>query len=91
MINFIRSGHAILVILVSILVIGGTTLVTYATWKEDHSCNKVIFLKGELSRDINRVDYIANGMVARLHYCDGTVEDVPTSRVVKVINKDDVQ
>jgi hypothetical protein len=68
-------------------VIGGTILVTYIVWKEDNSCNKVIFLKGELSRDINHVNYMANGMVARIHYCDGTTEDVPTSRIVKVVAK----
>ena len=69
------------------LVVGGMSLATYTVWKERKACNQVIFLKGELSRDINRVDYIANGMVARLHYCDGTSEDVPTSRIIKVVIK----
>ncbi len=87
MINYIRTLQLIYIILVIGFVIGGTSLVTYTVWKEDNSCNKVIFLKGELSRDINQVDYMANGQVARIHYCDGTTEDVPTSRIVKVVIK----
>lgn len=87
MINYIRTLQVVAVILMVSFVIGGTTLATYTIWKEDHSCNKVIFLKGELSRDINRVDYMSNGNVARIHYCDGTTEDVPTSRIVKVVAK----
>jgi hypothetical protein len=87
MINYIRTLKVVLIILMVSLVTVGMSLTTYVIWKDDNSCNKVIFLKGELSRDINRVDYIANGMVARLHYCDGTSEDVPTSRIIKVVNK----
>jgi hypothetical protein len=87
MINFIRTLKAISIILAVSFVIGGVSLATYIVWTEDHSCNKVIFLKGELSRDINQVDYMANGMVARIYYCDGTTEDVPTSRIVKVVKK----
>lgn len=87
MINFIRTFKAISIILAVSFVICGTILATYIVWNEDHSCNKIIFLKGELSRDINQVDYMANGMVARIHYCDGTTEDVPTSRIVKVVAK----
>jgi hypothetical protein len=87
MINYIRTVKVGLIILMVSLVVVGMSLATYTIWKDDNSCNKVIFLKGELSRDINRVDYIANGMVARLHYCDGTTEDVPTSRIIKVVIK----
>jgi hypothetical protein len=74
-------------LLVVSLVVGGMSLATYTVWKEDNSCNKVIFLKGELSQDINQVYYIANGMVARIYYCDGTSEDIPTSRIIKVVDK----
>jgi hypothetical protein len=87
MINYIRTLKVGLIILMVSLVTVGMSLATYVIWKDDNSCNKVIFLKGELSRDINYVDYIANGMVARLHYCDGTTEDVPTSRIIKVVIK----
>ena len=87
MINYIRTLQVGLSILMAIFVVGGMSLAIYTVWKEDNSCNKVIFLKGELSRDINHVDYMVNGMVARIHYCDGTTEDVPTSRIIKVVNK----
>ena len=87
MINFIRTLKVISIILAVSFVIGGVSLATYIVLTEDHSCNKIIFLKGELSRDINQVDYMANGMVARIYYCDGTIEDVPTSRIVKVVKK----
>jgi hypothetical protein len=87
MMNFIRTIKVLSILLVVSLVVGGMSLATYTAWKEQNSCNKVIFLKGELSRDINHVDYMVNGMVARIHYCDGTSEDVPTSRIIKVVNK----
>jgi ABC-type enterochelin transport system permease subunit len=87
MINFIKTMKVLSMLLVVSLVVGGMSLATYTVWKEDNSCNKVIFLKGELSRDINHVNYMVNGIVARIHYCDGTSEDVPTSRIIKVVNK----
>lgn len=87
MINYIRLLRVIFGMIMASLVVSGMVFATYVMWKEENSCNKAIFLKGELSRDINRVDYMANGMVARIHYCDGTTEDVPTSRIVKVVAK----
>jgi ABC-type enterochelin transport system permease subunit len=87
MINFIKTMKVLSMLLMVSLVVGGMSLATYTVWKEDNSCNKVIFLKGELSRDINHVNYMVNGIVARIHYCDGTSEDVPTSRIIKVVNK----
>jgi hypothetical protein len=87
MINYIRTLKVGLIILMVSSAVVGISLATYTIWKDDNSCNKVIFLKGELSRDINRVDYIANGIVARLYYCDGTHEDIPTSRIIKVVEK----
>jgi ABC-type enterochelin transport system permease subunit len=87
MINFIKTMKVLTMLLMVSLVVGGMSLATYTVWKEDNSCNKVIFLKGELSRDINHVNYMVNGIVARIHYCDGTSEDVPTSRIIKVVNK----
>jgi hypothetical protein len=87
MINFIKTTKVLSMLLMVSLVVGGMSLATYTVWKEDNSCNKVIFLKGELSRDINHVNYMVNGIVARIHYCDGTSEDVPTSRIIKVVNK----
>jgi hypothetical protein len=82
--KFMNISTILIGIIVFIIVLTGVNLVVE---KEKHSCNKVIFLKGELSQDINRVDYIANGEVARIYYCDGTREDVPTSRIIKVVDK----
>jgi hypothetical protein len=62
-------------------------VIIYSIEKEQHQCNQVVFLEGELSRDINYVDYLNHGNIARIHYCDGNVEDVPTSRIVKVVVK----
>lgn len=87
MINFIRTLKAISIILAVSFVVGGMIIAVRTVWKEDRSCNKVIFLKGELGRDINQVDYIANGMVARIYYCDSTTKEVPTSRIIKIISK----
>jgi hypothetical protein len=88
MINFIKTMKVLSMLLVISLVVGGMIFTTYVVWENENSCNKVIFLKGELSRDINRVDYIANGAVARIYYCDGTSEDIPTPRIIKVVTKE---
>jgi len=63
----------------------------YFSHKNSMECDEVIFLEGENSRDIRGVNYIYNGNIARIYYCDDTIEDVPTSRVIKVIKKEDVQ
>jgi len=65
--------------------------VAYLAYKEDNSCNKIIFIEGELSRDVDQVSYSGLGNMIRIYYCDGTVEDVPTIKVIKLIHKDDVQ
>ena len=61
--------------------------VDYLMDKESQSCNRVIFLKGELSRDINYINYISNGNIAQIYYCDGTTEEISTSRIIKVVQK----
>lgn len=85
MIKSIREN--ILIVFGILCTIMMASTIAYSVYKDDNSCNKVIFLKGELSRDINQVQYVANGQIARIHYCDGTTEDVPTSRIVKVVIK----
>jgi len=74
-------------ILLAAVWIGLCIGLVYGIDKEKHECNQVVFLEGELSRDINYVDYLNHGNIARIHYCDGNVEDVPTSRIVKVVVK----
>lgn len=51
-------------------------------------CSKVIFLKGELSRDISHVDYLSNSNIVKIHYCDGTTEIVHTSHIIKIVTKE---
>jgi len=57
------------------------------TLNERKECDQVIFLEGELSRDIRYVNYYNYGQITRIYYCDGTQEDVPTRRVIKVVYK----
>jgi hypothetical protein len=61
--------------------------IIYGIDKEKHECNQVVFLEGELSRDINYVDYLSHGNIAQIHYCDGKVEEVPTNKIIKVVFK----
>jgi hypothetical protein len=61
--------------------------IIYSIDKEKHSCSRVIFIEGELSRDINSIDYVNHGNIARIYYCDGKVEDIPTSKIIKVVFK----
>lgn len=65
--------------------------IVYFSHKNSTECDEVIFLEGENSRDIRGVNYIYDGNITRIYYCDDTIEDVPTSRVIKVIKKEDVQ
>jgi hypothetical protein len=85
MINFIRNNTAVVVgIIVFVLMNIG---IIYTFEKQHSSCSQVIFLEGELSRDINYVDYLSHGNIAQIHYCDGKVEEVPTSKIIKVVFK----
>ena len=77
-------------IVVPLLIVYGFFAIFFPM-KQRAECDQVIFLEGELSRDIRKVDYIHDANITRIHYCDDTVEDVPTSRVIKIIYKDDVQ
>ena len=69
-----------------LIVVGIVTPLLFAL-KERKECDQVIFLEGELSRDIRNVDYIYYGSITRIYYCDGTQEDVPTTKVIKVVYK----
>jgi hypothetical protein len=86
MMNFIRSTWAPAIVCI-VVVIAISISVIFAIEKEKHSCNRVVFLEGELSRDVNSIEYLGQGNVARIHYCDGKTEEMPTSRIVKVIIK----
>ena len=75
-------------IALGVLIVVITTLpLLYLSSKENKECDQVIFLEGELSRDIRDVNYYNYGQITRINYCDGTQEDVPTTRVIKVVYK----
>lgn len=57
------------------------------TVKESTECDQVIFLEGELSIDICDVDSYDNGM-SSIRQCDGKTLRVPTSRIIKIVDKD---
>ena len=58
--------------------------------KESTECDQVVFLEGELSLDVRDVDSYESGMSV-LKLCDGTTMSVPTSRIVKVVDKENDQ
>ena len=74
-------------IALGILIVVGIVTPLLFTLKERKECDQVIFLEGELSKDIRDVDYYNYGQITRIYYCDGTKEDVPTRRVIKVVYK----
>ena len=59
--------------------------------KDAEKCDQIIFLEGEMSQDCRDVIYMMDGNIARITYCDGTRIQVPTSRINKIIDKQDVQ
>jgi len=61
--------------------------IIYFAKKESKECDEVLFLEGELSMDVREVDSYDNGM-STIHMCDGTVLQVPTRRIIKIVDKD---
>lgn len=57
------------------------------TVKESTECDQVVFLEGELSMDVRGVDSYDNGM-STIDLCDGKTLRVPTSRIIKIVDKD---
>jgi hypothetical protein len=55
--------------------------------KEDTECDQVIFLEGEMSIDVRDVNSYENGM-STIYLCDGKTLRVPTSRIIKIVNKE---
>lgn len=49
-------------------------------------CDTVIFIKGETSRDARDIFFMDSG-IASIEYCDGSLEQIPTHRILRVINK----
>jgi hypothetical protein len=74
------------ILLITGMLITGLSLV-YLSHKEDTECDQVIFLEGELSIDIRYVDSYDNGM-STIRLCDGKILRVPTSRIIKIVDKE---
>ena len=86
MMNFIRSAYVPLVSVIVIFIIIAVGII-FGMQHERHICNRVVFLEGELGRDAKYVEYLGHGNITRIHYCDGKIEEMPTSRIVKVVDK----
>jgi hypothetical protein len=50
-------------------------------------CDQVVFLEGEMSIDVCDVNSYENGMSV-IHLCDGKTLQVPTRRIIKIVDKD---
>jgi hypothetical protein len=74
-----------------LLIVLGMSLVyvpiVYFSHQESMQCDEVVFLEGELSVDVREVDSYDNGM-STIHLCDGKILQVPTRRIIKIVNKD---
>ena len=55
--------------------------------KDMHDCDQVIFLEGEMGMDCSNVTSFENGM-SIITLCDDTKMRVPTSRIVKIVDKE---
>jgi hypothetical protein len=69
-----------------VMLITGLSLV-YFSHKEDTECDQVIFLEGEMSIDVSDVNSYENGM-STIYLCDGKTLRVPTSRIIKIVDKE---
>jgi hypothetical protein len=78
----------------AILIVLGIVLIyvpiVYFSHQKSMQCDEVVFLEGEMSMDVREVDTYDTGM-SRIHLCDGTVMEVPTIRIIKIVDKEDVQ
>lgn len=83
-----KARYLIISLTICVLVYGP---MYYFFKKDSEKCDQIIFLEGETSRDCRDVTYMSDGNIARITYCDGSREQVPISRVIKVIDKTDVQ
>jgi hypothetical protein len=75
----------------AILIVLGIALtyipIIYLVKQDKMQCDEVVFLEGELSIDIRYVDSYKNGM-STIHLCDGKILQVPTRRIIKIVDKD---
>jgi len=76
-------GKVLLAVLATALIYGP---IIYFSRKESMECDTVIFIKGESSRDARDIFFMDSG-IASIEYCDGSREQIPTHRILRVINK----
>ena len=61
-------------------------IITAVAKHDQEHCEQVVFLEGELGMDCNEVWSFDNGM-STIRLCDGTKLQVPTSRIIKIVDK----
>ena len=64
--------------------------IAYCSHQKGMKCDEVVFIEGETSMDVKEVYPSENG-ISTIYLCDGTKMQVPTIRIVKIIEKEDVQ
>ena len=80
-----RVGETAILVVIGVLIMSLSIL--YFSHKEDTECDQVIFLEGEMSIDVRDVNSYENGM-STIYLCDGKTLRVPTSRIIKIVNKE---
>lgn len=81
----IRKMSGPILLITGILIMSLSIL--YFSHKEDTECDQVIFLEGEMSIDVRDVNSYENGM-STIYLCDGKTLRVPTSRIIKIVDKE---
>ena len=81
----IRKMSGPILLITGILIMSLSIL--YFSHKEDTECDQVIFLEGEMSMDVRDVNCYENGM-STIYLCDGKTLRVPTSRIIKIVDKE---
>jgi hypothetical protein len=80
-----RVGETAILVVIGVLIMSLSIL--YFSHKEDTECDQVIFLEGEMSIDVRDVNSYENGM-STIYLCDGKTLRVPTSRIIKIVDKE---
>lgn len=73
------------------LFVGFIFLIPYIPLENETACDTVVFIEGELSIDATDVVFLQQGNMCRIELCDRTQLTIPSNRVIKIIDKSDVQ
>jgi hypothetical protein len=85
MVVMVRKMAGPILLITGILIM--TLSISHFVLKEDTECDQVIFLEGEMSMDVMDVNSYENGM-STIYLCDGKTLRVPTSRIIKIVDKE---